>query len=218
MHVLIIPGWQQTPQNWNAVVQHIERIGHTAEVLTYTMPKRDDLEDIIELANQHINQKTVVVGHSIGGRAALQMGVQPLHHVVGIVLMSTPSLPFTGIWQRLHKLYRFFSAPLRLLTPDFIERRLVALWERIASPSAAKRHYKTLTKSPQETLMPVQKLPVKLLWGSNDKLVKPQTGEAMSELIPNSDYVEVAGGSDKLYETEPELVANAIIDFAIAHS
>jgi len=218
MHVLIIPGWQQTVDSWSTVVTEIEQLGHTAVVIEYTMPKRDDVEDIIEIANAHINQKCVVVGHSIGGRAAVQMGSQPLHHIVGFVLMSTPSLPFTGLWQRVYKFYRFFSGPIRLLIPDFIERKIGALWQRLTRRSPEKRHYSTITKSDQESLLLVQKLPVKLLWGSNDSVVKPEIGEAMAEKILHADFVSVIGGTDKLYQEEPELVAHVILDFAAANS
>lgn len=218
MRVLILPGWQQKPEDWASVVRALEQQNFPATVVEYEMPKKDDLEDIIEAVSYHITEKCVIVAHSIGGRAAVQLCSQPPHHVVGLFLMSTPSLSYTGIWHRLYKIYRFFSAPIRILIPGIIKRYSAMVWTKLITRSPERRHYRLLISSDQDSLLPIQKLPVKLLWGSKDSVVKPEIGEAMAEMIPRSDFVSVAGMNDKLFMTEPDLVADAIIDFAKANS
>lgn len=215
MHVLILPGWHESVASWEPVQTALEALGYEVSIFGYETPKNDDVEDQVELTLQHITQKTLLVGASVGGRIAIQVLHQKPHHVIGGLLFSTPSLKYVGWKNYGNKCISFIFLLPRLLTPGIVKRNLLKLWEKIRRTDPDKAHYKRVTGSEQESLLPLITTPVKLVWPAKDKVVSPSIGRAMAEVMPKADFVTVAGVTEQFYLKNPTLAANIIDGFII---
>lgn len=214
MHILIIPGWQETSDDWSAVATQVEQLGHTSTILDYPMPDTPDIEDQVELVMPYITNKTIVVGYSIGGLIAVQVLHRKLHHIVGGILVSSPSLKYAGFRGFLRKLFNFFSGPIRLLTPGFVKRLLIKAAQTILRISKEKLTYNFVIDAEQDTILPLIETPVKLVWGEKDKTVSPKIGEAMQEMLPNADFITIKGHRHDIHKKDPKLMAAIIDGFA----
>lgn len=214
MHILLIPGWQETTSDWEPTAAKLQQLGYPTTIVEYYTPKNTDIDDQVEIAQQYINRKTLVVGYSVGGRIAVQLLHQKMHHVAGGLLLSTPSLKHAGWFGRMVKIVTFVFAPIRLLTPGFIKKYLYAGWKKLLHRDETKRQYARMIDSEQETLLPLITVPVKLVWGAADRLVSPKIGQAMAAMIPNADYIEVTKLGAAIHQENPALMAEIIAGFA----
>ena len=53
-------------------------------------------------------------------------------------------------------------------------------------------------------------LPVRVVWGADDRWIPPQTGRRLAQLIPGADYVEVPGAGHLIHYDAPVALANLV--------
>ncbi len=101
----------------------------------------------------------------------------------------------------------------------------------LVSPSASGRYSLALLAEPSDLelagfvavapvaigeLVPdpsVADLPALLVWGEDDDVIPRSDAEVLRSQLPNSELVEVRGGSHAPYDDEPEAFAEILLDF-----
>jgi pimeloyl-ACP methyl ester carboxylesterase len=216
MQILIIPAHQDSPTSWQPVTSILERVGYRVTLLSYPHPKDDDLEQQTNLAEQFLTEKTVVVGSDVGGRIAIQLMARRSQYIAGAVLLSTPSLFHKNAWTFLLKLFMFFSAPFRLFISHKRQKRIGEWFIRLTHRTPESFLYRKMINSEQDTLLPIIKVPVKLVWGAKSRRVHLNVAHHMAELLPRAEVLVVEDTSEPLQETAPVIIASYVDELARA--
>jgi 2-(acetamidomethylene)succinate hydrolase len=183
--------------------------------------------------SQMIQERTLLIGHSLGARNALVAGARYPEKVAAVVAIDfTPFIErevFDALDERVHRGDRVFSslddvrAYLKERYPrlpaDAMERRarhgfecVDDKWRALALPAAMRETCAGL----REDLAPCLKkigVPVLLLRGADSKLVSREAWAKTKALRPDLPAHEIAGADHYVPEEQPAAVAAAVIDF-----
>lgn len=189
----------------------------------------DYARDIAKLAEE----RTLLIGHSLGARNALVAGVRYPDKVAAVVAIDfTPYIErevFDALDERVNGGSREFaslqevSAYLRQRYPrlpdDAIARRaqhgyerIKGKWRPLAAPAAMRATCVGLREDLRPTLEAI-KVPVLLLRGADSKLVSRAAWEKTKVLRPDIRAQEIADADHYVPEEQPAAVAAAITDF-----
>lgn len=189
----------------------------------------DYARDIAKLAEE----RTLLIGHSLGARNALVAGVRYPDKVAAVVAIDfTPYIErevFDALDERVNGGSREFaslqevSAYLRQRYPrlpdDAIARRaqhgyerIKGKWRPLAAPAAMRATCVGLREDLRPTLEAI-KVPVLLLRGVDSKLVSRAAWEKTKVLRPDIRAQEIADADHYVPEEQPAAVAAAITDF-----
>lgn len=190
-------------------------------------------EDYAHDISQMIQEKTLLIGHSLGARNALVAGARYPEKVAAVVAIDfTPFIErevFDALDERVNRGDRVFSSldSVRAylkdryprLPADAVERRarhgfecIDGEWRALALPAAMRQTCAGL----REDLAPFLKdirVPVLLLRGADSKLVSRGAWAKTKALRPDLPAQEIAGADHYVPEEQPAAVAAAVIDF-----
>jgi 2-(acetamidomethylene)succinate hydrolase len=211
-------------------IQSIDQRGHGRGLKPATGYAAEDYAHDI---SQMIQEKTLLIGHSLGARNALVAGARYPEKVAAVVAIDfTPFIErevFDALEQRVNRGDRVFSSldSVRAylkdryprLPADAVERRarhgfecIDGEWRALALPAAMRQTCAGL----REDLAPFLKdirVPVLLLRGADSKLVSLGAWAKTKALRPDLPAQEIAGADHYVPEEQPAAVAAAVIDF-----
>lgn len=176
---------------------------------------RDVLDFITELGLQ----KVVVVGHSMGGAIAQEIGLKQTSAVAGLVLLGTGA-----------KL-RVANTILETIQNNY-EQAVAMLnqyyWGTKPNPDLMAASRQTMLSCPPEimlddflacnmfdvrTRLPEIQLPTLVISGSADQMTPPKFGRYLAETIPQARFALIENGGHMMALEFPELVAQTITTF-----
>lgn len=190
-------------------------------------------EDYAHDISQMIQEKTLLIGHSLGARNALVAGVRYPEKVAAVVAIDfTPFIErevFDALDERVDGGDRVFSSLQEVraylkqryprLPADAVERRARhsfecadGKWQPLALPAAMRQTCAGL----REDLTPFLKnisVPVLLLRGADSKLVSREAWAKTKALRPDLPAQEIADADHYVHEEQPAAVAAAVLDF-----
>lgn len=190
-------------------------------------------EDYARDISQMIQEKTLLIGHSLGARNALEAGTRYPEKVAAVVAIDfTPFIErevFDALDERVNRGDRVFSSLDEVraylknryprLPADAVERRarhgfecVDGEWRALALPAAMRQTCAGL----REDLAPCLKkigVPVLLIRGADSKLVSREAWAKTKALRPDLPAQEIAGADHYVHEEQPAAVAAAVIDF-----
>ncbi|PWA12818.1 hypothetical protein DCC39_04015 [Pueribacillus theae] len=177
----------------------------------------ETIEDYANVLSASLTEDCIVVGHSMGGLVALELGARS-DKVKGIVLAaSSYKLP----------VHPNIIATLREGTfPDFLFR---ASYAKGASQDLLEEEEQELDNSPtdvamkdfqacdnykigKETLKQLQK-PILAVIGDEDRLIPPNTEEELKALNPHVQVAKIEGAGHYIALEKPEEFVNHILQF-----
>ncbi len=179
----------------------------------------DYANDVIQLIDNLSLKQIVVGGYSMGGAVALEIGLRRIQAVSGLVLISTGAYLPVG------------ESILNLISSDYPKATdlIVKLsWSRDAPELLTTRaKERLLDNDPQTTFRDfsacncfnvAKKIesmdrPTLVVSGSTDRMVPPQCGQTLVELLPNARLVEIDGGSHMVFLEKPVVIAAVIANF-----
>jgi 3-oxoadipate enol-lactonase len=196
---------------------------------SFQKPEIHDLSgDILGLLDLLSIKSCFVVGISMGGTVALQLGMDHPEMVTKIVLVNT----FARLWpvppRTLVKFFlrflvlktRGLSAQARSVTNDmFPEPSQVhlrdALYQQIlqSDPQTYRHLMRSLIRFDVRARLSEIKQPTLILTGTDDQTVSPRLQQLMAEQIPNATQILIPGAGHALTGQQPDVVNQAIIDF-----
>jgi 2-(acetamidomethylene)succinate hydrolase len=189
----------------------------------------DYARDVGEL----LTEKTLLIGHSLGGRNALLAAVRYPEKVAAAVAIDfTPFIEpevFDALDVRVRGGERAFSSLDEIrdylkqryprLPRDAIERRarhsyecVDGKWRPLASPAAMRETCAGLREDLSPALREIS-VPVLLLRGAESKLVSPEAWAKTRALRPDIRAQEIADADHYVHEEQPAAVAAAVLDF-----
>jgi pimeloyl-ACP methyl ester carboxylesterase len=217
MQALLIPDLYEPTEHWRAVVTQLEKVNIYTMVLEYKPPRDEDVSEIVELATSHLIDETVVVGYGIGGRIAVQLAATQPHQLAGIILISTPAMKEPGLRTFLKKLLFFALTPLRIIVPYYLRHKLELLYKRFYPGDPKKLLYRSIIADEQDAFLAKIKHPLLLLWGEDDKRVKPAVTEVMHETLDYADVAHdiqfVSHAGSMLHQSHPDIIAQSVLHF-----
>ena len=190
-------------------------------------------DDYAHDISQMIQEKTLLIGHSLGARNALVAGARYPKKVAAVVAIDfTPFIErevFDALDERVNRGDRVFSSLEEVraylkdryprLPADAVERRarhgfecVDGEWRALALPAAMRQTCAGL----REDLAPCLKkigVPVLLIRGADSKLVSREAWAKTKALRPDLPAQEIAGADHYVHEEQPAAVAAAVIDF-----
>ena len=175
-----LPGFGKTPM-----------LAEGASTADYAAALKPQLED---------QGKHILVGHSYGGRVAVQMAAKYPGKVAAIVLIGGAGLRRKrSLWFRakafaIRTLGKSAKLSDRLFNTDFREKYVTRFGS--ADYKAAGKLRATLVSAVNEDLSPEAqslKCPALMIYGTNDLDAPPEIGRKYEKLIPISRYEELKG-------------------------
>lgn len=253
--VVLVHGIGQSSATWNAIVPGLVAGG--ARVLAVDLPGhgrsskgRGDyslgamastLRDLLD----HLGRdRSLVIGHSLGGGVAMQFAYQFPERCSGLVLVASgglgpdafaplraATLPGAGLVISLLTHPRVM-APLQGLSdgltrvglcPEFLSTDSVATLNELADPAARTAFLATLQGvvdvsgqrvSALGRLPAAAHLPVLLVWGDRDRVIPVAHGRAAHELLPRSRLVVFPGAGHEPHRFDPDRFVELVLGFA----
>lgn len=190
-------------------------------------------DDYAKDVNRLLNERALLIGHSLGARNALVAGARYPEKIAAVVAIDfTPYIEpavFDALDSRVEAGARAFTSFEEIekylkqryprLPEDAIERRarhgyecIDGKWRPLASPAAMRETCTGLRKDLAPVLREIG-VPVLLLRGAESKLVSPQAWAKTRALRPDIPALEIADADHYVHEEQPAAVAAAVLDF-----
>lgn len=231
--LLILHGWGSSSHRWVDFVDRLPRdmfrviipdlpgFGKSPE------PPADwGLQNYTQLVHELIQQmkieQGVILGHSFGGRVAIQLAKEHpsamrllvLCGAAGIVRHRAPVAPAFFVASKVGK--AVFAIPGLNRLEDKARRGLYFMVGRRDYYYASKVMRGVMSKSLQENLRPLLtdiQSPTLLLWGDKDRATPLSDGKIAASMIPNNKLVVLKGCGHAPQQQAPDKVAASFLDF-----
>ena len=235
--LILIHGYPFDHTMWNAVVAALE---NKTKVITPDLPgfgdnpaqnaepsidlMADDIAELFELENL---DRAVVAGMSMGGYVALAFADRHKRLLAGLGLISTQANADTPEIQQSRR--AMIEKVRREGTEPAVEAVLPKLFSNANQDNSAMKQFPIdgaqnagvegicwaleamARRSDRTDILRHLQIPAAVIHGAEDKIVPAERARQMSQLIPDSKYVELAGGHATPLEA-PNEVANALLD------
>lgn len=185
----------------------------------YTL--NDYVEFVINFAKQNQFNKFFLVGHSFGGRVAIQLTVLHPEKVKALVLTGVPAVR-GGNFKRLVFLIlakigkAFFAIPPFCLLKQGARKflyHLIGEWDYYKTKGAMRETFKKIVTEDLTPFLSEIKAPTLLLWGEKDKMVPVSVARKMVAEVPKAKLEIVSGATHKLPYEKPKIFVKKCLDF-----
>jgi pimeloyl-ACP methyl ester carboxylesterase len=226
VRIILIPGLMNDGWVWRGQIGALSRFGPV------TVAHNDGCDTLADMASRILSSSTdpiAVVGHSMGGRVALEVVTQAPERVLRLALLDTgadgPSEAEAAGRLRLVDLARAEGMravarewlPPMLAAANRADEGLVAgiteMLERCTAEIFAGQQQALITRPDRTALLPKIACPVLVATGSEDAWAPPAQHEAMANMLP-AGYAKVVAGSGHMLPVEaPEALTELLLDW-----
>lgn len=232
--VLLLHGWGTSLAVYKNIISWLTPY---KRVISYDLPgfgespvpsfafSTDDYANIaIAVLKEAGIKKATVIGHSHGGRTALNLASR---QNAEIELEKIILIDSAGIVPK-----KIFIQKLQIMQYKLVKKILLFSPIHNAFPNAIETYkskhgsqdYKSVSGVVRESLVKVVnddykdrmkniKIPTLLIWGTNDSATPLSDGEFMEKNIPDSGLIKIQGGSHFSFLDNPHLVKKVIFSF-----
>lgn len=222
--IIILHGWTYSTEKWQTFLDilkkaNIEPIMLNVPGLTSKNDKVWNMENYVNWLNENLKkekEKVELIGHSNGGRIALNFAIKYPKKVEKLILIDS-----AGIYHN--------ELPLALKRVIF--RTLAKFGRKLTNFNVLKNvlyklsggsDYKNATANMKQTMLNLlnsdkflkpQKVetPTLIIWGGQDKIIPISDGVLMNQLIKNSRLEIIKDAHHSPQFTHPKETANIII-------
>jgi pimeloyl-ACP methyl ester carboxylesterase len=230
--VLFLHGLFGTPDHWIEVMRHLS---DRYRVIAPQLPidpqphrRRDgikvirDLSDMVTELVQSIDAKSLVVcGNSLGGLVAIDLCARDPNFARGLVLAGSAGLfersPIRGLRSRPTR--EFVRSTIgtivnnqRLVTDELVDHWFTSIKDRDYVRFILRVSRATRDRTVENELGQL-KIPTMIIWGRDDEITPPSTGEDFKQRIEGSQlrFIENCGHAPNW--EQPEAFARLLRDF-----
>jgi pimeloyl-ACP methyl ester carboxylesterase len=204
------------------------RLGDVAQITIIDFPNYSAIESMAEHVLSTAPRRFVLVGHSMGGRVALEVLRRSPHRVRGLGLFNTGIHPTASheYASRMELVQLAHEAGMRKLaerwlppmldangaTPDDVRARLQSMVER-STPGSFEGQVKALLGRP-DAIGPLcsSKVPTLLLSATGDRWSPVSQHESMRHYLPHAELAVVDGAGHMAPAEQAERVATVLKD------
>lgn len=226
--IYIIHGWTYSIDKYTAFNSALRLKGFEPVVLKIPgltgkldIEKILTLDDYIKWLKQIINNernKVILIGHSNGGRIALNFTIKYPQKVSNLILMNSAGIYHNELYIQMKRL--FFATLAKVgkgITKSQTLRNLLYKFTRENDYKNASSHMgKTMINFiKSDIVLDLNKVsvPTLIIWGENDSVLPLKDGKKMHELIKNSILEIIKGARHSPQFTHPKEVAELIQQF-----
>lgn len=226
--VIILHGWTYSIDKYEAINAALRSKGLEPDMLKIPglteklgVEKVWTLDNYIEWLRQIINNqkdKVILIGHSNGGRIALNFAIKYPQEVSSLILIDSAGIYHNELYIRMKRLVFTTLAKIgKRITKSQILRNLLYKMTRESDYKNASVHMgKTMVNLIEsDMLLNLNKIivPTLIIWGDNDRALPLKDGKKMHELIKNSTLKIIKGARHSPQFTNPEEVAKLIYEY-----
>lgn len=212
--VLALHGWGRSSADFDEVLRGLDAVALDMPGFGATPPPPEpwgtpEYAAAVAPVIDEMAAPVVVLGHSFGGRIAVQLAAARPEATAGLVLTGVPLARPPGAPSRRPPLaYRLGRAAFRrrLLGPDRMEwlrQRYGSTDYRAATGVMRDVHVRTVNETYDDVLGRLA-APVELVWGADDADVPLAVAQAVHRRLPGSTLVTVPGAGHLTPLTAPE--------------
>lgn len=220
MKIFLLHGWNQDKNIWNGLVDKLDE-----RCVAFDLPGfgKETLSDknwgIVEYTNwaklkieNNLNkgERAILLGHSFGGRIALEIAAKNPKWLVGLILSGSPNLYRPKIWIKVKiligKLFKYIL-PARvknLFLPSELKEAYVKHMEKV---------FKKVIKHDQTNLLDSVGVPTLLIWGENDRQVPLTIAHEMEMKIKNSKLLIIGNAGHNAFLDNQNLYIGYVKEF-----
>lgn len=221
--IYILHGWTYTIQPWQKVVDKLESSGIKVVQLrvpglTSPSDKVWNIDEYVSwLYNEVKDSKIIILGHSNGGRIAINFSLKYPEKIAHLILLNSAGVEANekklSIKRRIFKIFSTIFKPLKKIW--FLRKIVYKLAGSHDYNDAPENMKKTLTNMLEsDKKLDLSKLNVKttILWGKDDRITLLNSGRKMHDMIKNSEMKEYDAWGHAPYITHPDELSDAIIN------
>lgn len=223
--VIILHGWTKTLDKWQGLLDVLKKKGIPADLpripgLTGELETVWKLEDYVKWLNDIVDKekdKTVLIGHSNGGRIALAFANKYPEKVEKLILIDSAGIYHNELPHRIKILVFKTIAKIgkKITSSKILEDILYKLARegdyRKSNP-IMKQTMINLLNSDRNLNASQVSVPTLIIWGVNDKTTPLSDGILMNSLIKNSKMKIIKDAGHSPQFTHPNEVADLIVN------
>ncbi|MBI2028749.1 MAG: alpha/beta hydrolase [Candidatus Levybacteria bacterium] len=219
--VYILPGWAYSIEKWEPFVRLLKQKGVEVNLLkipglTEKLDKVWNVNDYVEWLRKKTNNKIILIGHSNGGRIALNFVAKYPNLVPNLVLIDSAGIYHDDLAIRLKRLiFKSIAKTAKKITNT---QKLKDFLYKIVG----ENDYRNATQNMKQTMLNLinsDKLlsfgnittPTLIIWGKNDKITRLSDAKLINKLIKNSTLHIIDGARHSPQFTNPVEVVNTIV-------
>jgi pimeloyl-ACP methyl ester carboxylesterase len=219
--IIILHGWGHSSSLWRHIVNKLEQIG--LEVVCDDLPgfgaKIDQAIDfdINQYASWFVahygeiikTRKVILIGHSLGGRIAIELAQNNPLWLIQLILIGTPAIYQPSNKTKIFKTLSFLkSVPgisnlVSSINPEY----------EAAKKNNLKETYQNVVEHDQKNVINKIKTPTLLIWGDQDFVVPISIANQIQKSIKDSKLKILAGQGHNPHIDNPNLLFGTIRNY-----
>lgn len=222
--IYILHGWTYTPDKWVNFAKELESKGFEIKLLnipglTDKIDKPWTIDDYVDwlLGKIKKEEKVILIGHSNGGRIALNFSIKYPERVAGLVLIDSAGIYHNDIFIRTKRSVFFILAKIgkKIIPLSGARKLLYFLTGEKDYGTANPIMKKTMVNLIQsDKILNLNKLnaPTIIIWGENDNITPIADAKILNHKIPNSNLFVISNAKHSPQYTHPEKVVDIILN------
>lgn len=220
MKIYALHGWAYSVEKWQEFQKELQDRGFELKILkipglTSELKTVWDIDDYIRwLAEELPSEPVILLGHSNGGRLALNFAWVYPERVSKIVLLDSAGVYHGGLAKLKRDLFKKAAKLGKKLTKSPQARKYLYKLARVSdynkAPENMKKVMENMLKSDQSLNLSEIATKTSIIWGDSDKVTPLTDGVAMHKLLPNSTMRIVEGGRHSPHFTHAPEVAELV--------
>lgn len=203
--LVILPGWANTSQNWQAVIQNLPENYHyiTLDLPGFGQsnflpgtPNVPEYSDFVVAFIEKLKlNKPLILGHSFGGQVAMELSTRYPEKISSLLLLSPAGIRIKTHYVKARVKFAKLIKSLKKITPTPLYNYLLS---KVASKDYLNAHSKQrdilnrILNFDLSTKLNQIKVPTHILWGDQDHVI-PYMGKFLAENIPDSKLTVLYG-------------------------
>jgi len=230
-NLIILHGWYSSKEKWEKVKRIVE--GEGIKVFIEDLPgfkeenkisKPWDLSNYVKWLEDLIEEKKksgdlagpfFLLGHSFGGRIAINFSVKRTSDLKGLILVSSAGIRSRN--ESICKTASFLSKLSFLPGYSFFRKVfykfIIGKTDYLNAKGEMKETFKLIIREDLTSLLSKINVETLILWGEKDKFTPVSDAYLMDKEIPNSNLEVIEGVGHTPYLENPHVLANRIVKF-----
>lgn len=224
MKLYIIHGWTYTLSHWSETISDLKQ--HDIDVIPLRVPGLTEPSEAVWTIDKYVDWLSeklhddphpIVLGHSNGGRIALNLLSKHPDRFRHLILLNSAGINLdTASISRKRQIFMLASRLLRPLKHIPVVRRvvyrLIGGSDYDNAPPNMKRTLANMLSS--DAMLDITHIttPTTILWGKQDKTTPIELGRKIARLMPQANIKEFEDWKHAPYITHPHELSAAIIN------
>ena len=206
MKLYIIHGWTYSLEPWEKMLEMLQEAGHdpvTLRVPGLTIPSDYPwtIEDYVSWLREQIGEEEnpLVIGHSNGGRIALNYAATHTHHLKDLILIDSAGIPrqerTLAIRQKIGRGLARILKPIIRGKLRQIAYRVIGAGDYGRAAPHMRETMNNMLRSDEQLVVEGILANVYMIWGEKDKSTPLYTAKELKRRIPSADRIRIIKGA-----------------------